>query len=138
MSYRELVIFISVLFFSCSPRTQLALNSSYENTKATDTYVLIPNGALVDSHQIIENNIEYTVGVVNGRIKYVSTFDKDFTVGGLRINDLLPKSFSNRQWGYRPGWGYYIELDAGWYAGFDFKTKPTEESRIQWFFKYDF
>ena len=34
--------------------------------------------------------------------------------------------------------GYYIEIESGWYAGFDSKTKPNEESRIECFFKYNF
>ena len=47
-------------------------------------------------------------------------------------------AYNNREIGYIPGWGYYIEIESGWYAGFDSKTKPNEESRILWFFKYNF
>ncbi len=78
------------------------------------------------------------IGVLNNIIIYIGTTDKNFTISNLKINDLLPESYFNREWGYSTGWGYYIEIESGWYAGFDFQTKPDEESRIQWFFKFNF
>ena len=120
-----------------TPLGNLTLGSNFKGTKANEG-VLIPSGALVNSFPLVENNIEYTVGVNNDKIIYISTADKNFRINNLKINDLLPESYFNREWGYIPGWGYYVEIESGWYAGFDFQTKPDKESRIQWFFKFDF
>lgn len=120
-----------------TPLGSLTLGSNFKGTKSNEG-VLIPSGALVNSFPLVENNIEYTVGVNNDKIIYISTADKNFRINNLKINDLLPESYFNREWGYIPGWGYYMEIESGWYAGFDFQTKPDKESRIQWFFKFDF
>lgn len=134
-----LLLLVSILCLSsCSSKNYLTLGSEFKGTKANNTMVFIPNGTLVNSSPIVENDIEYTVGVLNDKIIYIDTTDKNFTISNLKINDRLPESYFNRDWGYIPGWGYYIEIESGWYAGFDFQTKPTEESRIQWFFKFDF
>ena len=139
MNYRNLGLFIlSILLLSCSPGTQLTLNSSFKDTRATNMKVIVPNNDLIDAYQIKEGRVAYTVGGKNGEIVYVQTIDKAFTVGGLRVGDPLPKAFADREIGYRLGWGYYVEIEAGWYAGFDHTTRPTEGSRIQWFFKYAF
>ena len=110
----------------------------YEIKKQFRTFVFIPYNTIVNSFPIVENNIKYTIGVENNKIIYTSTTDKNFTIGDLKINDLLPKSYFDREWGYIPGWGYYMEIESGWYASFDFQTKPDKKSRIQWFFKFDF
>ena len=134
-----LVLVLSIMCYSCNPSgSHLILNSRYKETIPVDTHILIPTGSFADSHTVIENGIKYTVGVLDGRIVYVGTIDESFTISGLRINDRLPESYNDREWGYRPGWGYFREIDSGWYAGFDFQTKPTEESQIGWFFKYGF
>ncbi|NLL29245.1 MAG: hypothetical protein GX259_10665 [Bacteroidales bacterium] len=134
-----LLLLVSIMCLSsCSSKKYLTLKSKFRVTEANNTFIFIPNGALINSFLIVENNIEYTVGVLNNIIIYIGTTDKNFTIGNLKINDLLPESYFNREWGYSTGWGYYIEIESGWYAGFDFQTKPNEESRIQWFFKFNF
>lgn len=130
---------VSMMYLSCSPIEQLALNSIVKETKINNTFEFLPNGALIKSFSIIEKNIEYTVGVSsNNRIIYISTRDENFTIYGLKINNQLPESYFDKTLEYRAGWGYYIEIDSGWYAGFDFQTKPNIESKIQWFFQFDF
>lgn len=134
-----LLLLVSIMCLSsCSSKKYLTLKSKFRVTEANNTFIFIPNGALINSFLIVENNIEYTVGVLNNIIIYIGTTDKNFTISNLKINDLLPESYFNREWGYSTGWGYYIEIESGWYAGFDFQTKPDEESRIQWFFKFNF
>jgi hypothetical protein len=134
-----LLLLVSIMCLSsCSSKKYLTLKSKFRVTEANNTFIFIPNGALINSFPIVENNIEYTVGVLNNIIIYIGTTDKNFTISNLKINDLLPESYFNREWGYSTGWGYYIEIESGWYAGFDFQTKPDEESRIQWFFKFNF
>lgn len=115
------------------------LNSIVRDTKIGNTFEFMPNGTLVPSVSIDNNNIEYTIGLSpNNRIIYIGTRDKKFTINGLKINSPLPKSYFDGIFGYIIGWGYYKKIDSGWYAGFDFQTKPNEESKIQWFFQFDF
>lgn len=134
-----IVLLVSIMCLSsCSSKEYLTLESKFKGTKANNTFILIPNGAVINSFPIVENNIEFSVGVLNNKIIDICTTDKNFTISNLKTNDQLPESYFNREWGYRPGWGYYIEIESGWYAGFDFQTKPDEKSRIQWFFKFDF
>ena len=61
-------------------------------------------------------------------------------LGSVRagVNDRMPASMLNRDIGFRSGWGYYVEIVSGWYAGFDYGKRPTIDSRILFFFKYDF
>ena len=94
---------------------------------------------MVKSFSIIEKNIVYTVGVsLNNKIIYIGTKDENFNICQLSINDQLPETYLYKEWGYIVGWGYYKEIKSGWYAGFDFQTKPNTESRIKWFFKFGF
>lgn len=131
------LLIIPFLCVSCASANRLS-NAGYEEPEATETRVLIPNGDLVHARTIVEGEVEYMVAVQDGKIVYLSTIDEDFTIVGLRVNDPLPASYADKEWGFRQGWGYYKEIESGWYAGFDPLTKPTEDSRIQWFFKYDF
>ena len=116
----------------------LTLGSEFKGTEANNRFILIPNGAVISSFPVVANNIEYTIGVRNNKIIYIDTKDENFRINDLRINDFLPESYFNREWGYIPGWGKYVEIESGWYAGFDFRIIPDEYSRIQWFFKFDF
>ena len=137
MMKRLFLLIIPFLCASCATGNRLS-NAGYEEPAATETRVLIPNGDLVHSRTVVEGEVEYTVAVQDGKIVFLSTTDEDFTVGGLRVNDPLPASYADKEWGFRLGWGYYKEIESGWYAGFDPRKKPAEDAPIQWFFKYKF
>lgn len=137
MMKRLFLLIIPFLCASCAAGSRLS-NAGAGETAVRETCVLTPDGDLVHSRSLVEDEVKYTVGILDGRVIYLCTSDEDFTIGGLRVNDPLPASYAGKEWGFRPGWGYYKEIEAGWYAGFDPQTKPTEDSRIQWFFKYDF
>lgn len=131
------LILLFILCLSCTPKPDLTLHSVYKESKISNENILLPSGAFVHSYDITDNGIEYAIGVKEDRIVFICTKDERFSIDGLRINDLLPDS-CHKEWRYRPGWGYYIGLCDGWYAGHDYQAKPNEQSRIQWFFKYDF
>jgi hypothetical protein len=134
-----LLLFVSIMCLSCVSKKYLTLNSTIKETKADSTFIFVPNGALIKSFSIIKKNIKYIIGIsFNNRLIYIGTTNENFIINGLKINDQLPECYFDKEWGYSAGWGYYIEIESGWYAGFDFQTKPNEESRIQWFFKFDF
>lgn len=150
MNKTILLLLVSIICLSCSSMKDLTLGSKFRGTKASNGFIFIPNGSFINAFPVVMNNIEYKVGVLNNTIIYIQTRDKNFTINNLKINDKLPESYiinrefvsipayNNREIGYIPGWGYYIEIESGWYAGFDSKTKPNEESRIECFFKYKF
>ena len=149
MNKTILLLLVSIICLSCSSMKDLTLGSKFRGTKASNGFIFIPNGSFINAFPVVMNNIEYKVGFLNNTIIYIYTDDKNFTINNLKINDKLPESYNNREFvsipaynnreiGYIPGWGYYIEIESGWYAGFDSKTKPNEESRIEWFFKYNF
>ena len=150
MNKTILLLLVSIICLSCSSMKDLTLGSKFRGTKASNGFIFIPNGSFINAFPVVMNNIEYKVGVLNNTIIYIYTDDKNFTINNLKINDKLPESYiinrefvsipayNNREIGYIPGWGYYIEIESGWYAGFDSKTKPNEESRIECFFKYNF
>ena len=150
MNKTILLLLVSIICLSCSSMKDLTLGSKFRGTKASNGFIFIPNGSFINAFPVVMNNIEYKVGVLNNTIIYIYTDDKNFTINNLKINDKLPESYiinrefvsipayNNRELGYIPGWGYYIEIESGWYAGFDSKTKPNEESRIECFFKYNF
>ena len=134
------LLLVSIMCLSCSIPNNLELNSPIDKgLKTYNSFIFIPSGALVKSYHLVEKNIKYTVGISpEHKIIYISTTDKKFSINSLKINDKLPESYFDRKWGYKSGWGYYIEIESGWFAGFDFETKPNKESGIQWFFKFDF
>jgi hypothetical protein len=132
-------LFFIIIFLSCTSNEKLTLNSIFNQQKNNNTYIYVPNGSLIKSFSIIKNHIEYKIGISsNNRIIYICTTDEKFSIKGLKINDILPDSFFKNQFGYRLGWGYFIEIDSGWYAGFNYQTKPNIESKIEWFFQFDF
>lgn len=124
------VTFILSILFSCS-------SVIYPKSKKTNNnWLLLPNGAMVKSVAFVENKIEYKAGIENGKIIFLSTVDENFYIGGLKVDDRLPESFRTKEFQHVPGWGYFIEIESGWNALFDYKTAPGEESHILAFFQY--
>ena len=81
-----LLLLVSIMCLSsCSSKKYLTLESKFKGTKANNTFIFIPNGALINSFPIVENNIEYTVGVFNNIIIYIGTTDNNFTISNLKI-----------------------------------------------------
>ena len=122
---------------SCSSTKRLSLNDIFIE-KNTFERILIPNNALVNSYTIFHNNIEYKIGVYGSKIIYIGTNDNKFSVNGLKVGDMLPKDFFDRELRKIPGWAYCVEIDLGWYAGFNYNEKPDENTPITFFFQYDF
>lgn len=135
ISFLFLLVFIS----SCMAQENLNLGYKVSEKTESNSKVLIPSGVVVDAVISHYNNCSFTIGMnENKTIVFVSTADPNFVIGGFRVNDDISKIFKNSKMNYIIGWGYYIQIDSDWYAGFDFNSKPTERSKIQWFFKYKF
>jgi len=127
------------MFSGCSVN-RLELNTTMQMKNKNSTNVLLPTGSLNPATLVIDKGIKYTVAFTPMRkIIFISTSDSNFAIKGLRINNVLPTDyFNNINFNYIPGWGYYVYLDNGWYAGFDFQTRPDKDSKIIWFFKFKF
>ncbi len=132
------IILFAVCLLCYSQQNTLALGSLVENLEKSQSRVLLPNNDLVESHDIMMDGVNYTIGFRDCKIVYVGTSDEKFTVDNLRVGAPLSRDLLDRELGYTPGWGYYIKMDSGWYAGFDFSKIPKAGTPIQFFFKFDF
>lgn len=119
------------------PQEKLSLNSIFRGSMDDSFLVLDPSGSLIPGKKIIEDDIEYTIGLNdNKKIIYIATNDSKFTTEGLKVGDKLPEKYSDKEWVYFPGIVSYKPLDSGWCAGFDMREKPNEEICIQYFFQF--
>ncbi len=137
-SYSKILLALSLFILSCQ-NNEITLGSKLEN-KEFNKRVLAPTISFIPSTNIKINDIEYIIGVNSDQeISYVSTTNSNFRVDGLTINSKLGDIENDiNQVKHIPGWGYYIEVNSEWYAGFDFQMKPNRGSKIKWFFKYHF
>ena len=128
-----------LMVFSCSTINYLDLNSKIKEEGHSVSRIFIPSGALVNSFDYVDNGIKYNIGISSqGKIIYISTTDEKFDIDGIKINSKLPEEYWYRKLEHISGWGYYLKIDSEWFAGFDFQTRPNEESEVEWIFKYDF
>ena len=136
----KILLLLSVLFSCFSSRDYLKLNTKVNKNEANKyEKIMIPSGAFVDSFQFIKNGVVYNLGISsNNKIVFISTADKNFFIGNLKIEDTLSEENLKNGFKYVFGWGYYLQIDNEWYVGFDYATMPNEKSKIKWFFKYDF
>lgn len=138
MKSKILFLGLSVLILSCST-TRMIRENYYGNKIVDEKRILIPSGALINAADIIENDVKYTLGLTsNNEIKYVSTNDTKFKIEGLSVNMELSHIKSHEEVRNIKGWGYFFKTNSDWYAAFDFKEKPNSNSKILFFFRYEF
>lgn len=128
---------------ACHSSSDLFLGSYLSNSEIIDNnnFIIAPNNSSISSTNIMRNGIIYTIGYSNdNKIIMISTKDAKFSINGINIGDVLPRKYLNTKfgYGYTPGWGYYVKIKSGWYASFNFNSKPDVKSKIDFFFKYDF
>ncbi|HNQ78465.1 MAG TPA: hypothetical protein PKJ37_06400 [Acidobacteriota bacterium] len=108
------------------------------------TLIMTSSASTDPEYQMKINAINYSVALnAVGKVKYIATDDVSFsTPEGLKMGDSYSKvkEITQKNCVKESGWGYYIKLSSGWYAGFcEGKTctsEPlTETSTIDWFFK---
>lgn len=132
------ILITLIMFLPIYGLTQLNLEIGAKIGKST-TKIFIPNGSLIDSYIVLSDSIEYTLGVnKQSELVFISTSDPKFSVEGTKIGDFIIGLENENKIGYITGWGYYIQLNENWYAGFDCKSKPKENSKIEWIFSYKF
>jgi len=141
MKILNTIIFIltTVNLVSCQ-NSKIMLGSKISDYKNNTEKLMIPSGALIYSEKISLDNIAYTIGVNQNKIiVYVMTTSSNFKINELNLNSKLKDITSNLdELTYIPGWGYYIKTNSDWFVGFNFNNRPTLDSKINWFFKYNF
>ena len=128
-----IAIIIELLFFSCAIKNE-------KSEKNIGIKVMIPSGKIIHAKKVIDSNITFIYGIdEKDNVIYVSTNDSKFKIQNYNLNNTFGDiSLNMKDMKYIPGWGYYIKIDNIWYAGFNFKSKPRQTSKIEWFFKYNF
>lgn len=133
---KSLLLFL--LLISCKS-SYLDLDKTLHFESGEKLYL---NSSVLLKYKIFKiQNIEYRIAVnKSDKIKYISTRDTNFKTSNLRINNLL-KEIPNYKASlkYDENWKiYYIKVNKEWYSGFNEDTKPNEDSKIGYFFKYNF
>jgi hypothetical protein len=137
INYEKYILIILVLI-SCKSSQ---INLGDEMIIVSQAKYYLPTLTFHNYKKIEIKNIEYVVAVGNiNNVIYISTNDEKFKTSKLNMNSTLKEIphykdslISDTPWG-----AYYIKVSKNWYAGFNNKTKPDENSKIGWFFKYDF
>ncbi|WP_460764573.1 hypothetical protein [Niabella terrae] len=85
----------------------------------TNRKLLHHSGNFVDMAQREYDSCKFIIGLREGRIISLSTRDSSFAIGGKRYIGRLLSSFAHRaKLVTITGWGAYLPLEQGWYAGF--------------------
>lgn len=133
-----LIIVISLLFFSCS-------NSIMLNQRIKEDKYLNRRGLILTPLGSLEKHVELTDSLNLGLnrdnvIIYISTNKHSFTVVNLKVGSKLSDipNYKKEDIIYNRGFAYSIKVNDIWYAAFDFKNLPSEESKILFFFQYEF
>jgi hypothetical protein len=126
---RIFLILILFSLFSCKAQKGINIGSKIEQNMKSNSKILIPSGALVNSVSYLQNNSSFTLGVKDDNtVVYISTVDPNFEIEGFKINDDISKIYESSKVKYVIGWGYYIKINSDWYAAFDINSKPSINS----------
>lgn len=127
---------------SCSSRINcnLRLHQTVKD-RHTDTYIITPVNNPIPSFDTVCSHITYNIGTCHNKIVLISTSDPNFIFDKMKVGQPLSKKYARHEIKTVKGWGRYVRLDNGWYAGESFpkdENKNNEEFIIDFFFKYDF
>lgn len=154
-NYLLILLLVVLLTLTCSIKqkdTMLSLNQiltdklyKQYDIKETKYNILVNAAQYYKALEVIIENIEYTIAVNESKeIVYISTkSDKFKTKEGLFIDSSLKECLqkSKNELLREKGWAYYIELESGWYAGFQedknniLAPPPNDSIKVAWFFK---
>jgi|GEM_PF-2028761 len=134
-SYHLILI---VLLVSCKSS---CLNLGNEININSEKKIFLPTLNFSKYEKVKIKSVEYIIATNDlNKIIYISSKDEKFKTSNLNINSFL-KDIPNYKDSLKfdSSWGvHYIEINKDWYAGFNGKEKPSKDSNIEWFFKYNF
>lgn len=128
------------IIISCKS-VNLTLGEKYSSKKGVRNIekIFLPNNTYANSFDVVNNDILFKIGLnEESEIIFITTKDLNFKTNGFKIDDEIGKELNKKEKEKIEGWGQFILLDTGWYVGFDDKEIVNENSKIKWFFKFNF
>jgi|SRR5690606_34956400 len=135
------IIIITLLTIISCTTVNLSIGETYsiKNGMQKPEKIFLPNSTYANSIDVISKDIVFKIGLnKENKIIFITTNDLNFETNGFKINYTMGKEFNKKGKEQIQGWGQFILLDSGWYAAFDYKDTINENSKIKWFFKFDF
>jgi len=141
-NYKTLFIHLYVIFFLFSSCQLKKIKLGRQQELKSTHFVQPPVGSILRASYVNIRGVKYNVGVTrDNRISYVSTNHSAFKIYinnsvidmNTRLIDIVDDLERLK---YKPGWGYYVKINPLWYACFDYKEKPSKDSKVISFFKY--
>ncbi len=124
-----LLLILLQIGFVCTVFSQ-----SFRDTVSAHTYV--PYG-IVKLDSVIKNGIMYRYHTnATGRY-YISSDDKNFTKSNMKIGSKFHKIKNLGRLKNYIGWGYYLELPAGWNAYLCMDKSEIDSSKVLFFFSME-
>ena len=139
---KKYVIMIVVLLTITSCKTvNLDLRESYSKNNEMQLLnkVFLPNNTYANSIDIVNKGIDFKLGLnKENKIIFISTSDLNFEANGFKIESKIGEEINKKQIEHIQGWGKFMLLESGWYAGFEDRDTINKNSKIKWFFKFNF
>ncbi len=134
-----IILILLIMQQSCNkPMVELGQSLIVEDTGREK--IFIPSGEVVVKVDTIINQVKYTLGIKNNIVVFISSIDGDATgIQGVKDRQLSQlKDLSNSSLQKINGWGYYLPIGNGWFAGF-YDEKSIDNNKMpDWYFKYNF
>jgi len=131
-------VMLFVALQSCN-NSMVELGQSFTFKDSGFEKMFIPSGELVSKIDTTINQIEYTLGVKNNAIVFISSKDGDATeIRGVKSKELTELRGENNSLQKINGWGYYLSVGNEWFAGYDEGSTINDNKKPDWFFKYNF
>lgn len=148
----HIIIIISFIVFSVviiSQTSHLKLKigdkiNDKNELEQDEEYTLTSSSSTARLYKLNSNGVPFHIGLNdNDEINFISTNDKGFiTTDGVKIGSTLGeiKQITTNKLICEHGFGCYVLLNSGWYAGFYgdrlfYIAEPTDTSKTVWFFK---
>ena len=134
-----MILILLMILQSCN-EPMVKLGQSLIVKDAGSKKILIPSGELVVKVDTVINQVKYTLGIKDDIVVFISSIDGDATriqgVKDRRLSQL--KDLSNSSLQKINGWGYYLPIGNGWFAGFCNEKSIDNNKMPDWYFKYNF
>lgn len=106
-----------------------------ELTSNEKLYALPPLG-FQDKITFEVDKVKFDGAVRKGLVVFISTVDPGFAIDGKKYIGMALSSFANKKdIVTAEGWGSYLKIPGGWYAGFGDKNL-RDSSTVRFLFKY--
>ena len=137
--WQLILVMLCIVLQSCNePMVELGQPLIIKDTETKK--IFIPSGELVVKVDTTINQVDYTLGIKNSLIVFISTIDGRATgvegITGKQLSQL--KAVSKSSLKKINGWGYYLSIGNGWFAGFRDAESITNGKRPDWYFRYNF